>query len=161
MNVVILSGYLTKDYPELRTTGSGKSVCSFSIGVNTGWGENKQTYFPNLIAWNQQAEWISKQPKGTPVQITGWISERKWTDKDGNERRTVEITCNTVETMGRRASDAEQPPQQEPRPENRALYQPRNLTPNLDRNGQPIQPAQQQTITPNYTVYSNDDDLPF
>ena len=57
INKAILMGRLTRD-PELRHTNSGTPVCSFSIAINNGYGENQSTDFINCVAWNKQAEFV-------------------------------------------------------------------------------------------------------
>lgn len=90
-NLVILKGRLTANV-ELKTTPNGKSVCSFSLAVDRGFGENKTTDFINCVAWEQRAEFISKYfAKGSEIRILGEINTRKWQDKDGNNRTAFEI----------------------------------------------------------------------
>ena len=57
INKVILMGRLTRD-PEVRHTSTGKAVCSFSIAIDNGYGENRQTDFINCVAWQNQAEFL-------------------------------------------------------------------------------------------------------
>ena len=61
-NKVILMGRITHDL-ELKTTPSGANVCSFSIAVDRRFqqkGEEKKSDFFNIVAWRQQAEFVSK-----------------------------------------------------------------------------------------------------
>ncbi len=93
-NLVILKGRLTAD-PELKTTPNGKSVCSFKIAVDRGFGDNKATDFLTCVAWEQRAEFISKYfAKGSEIRILGEINTRKWQDKNGNNRTEFEIRVN-------------------------------------------------------------------
>ena len=90
-NLVILKGRLTADV-ELKTTPNGKSVCSFTLAVDRGFGDNKTTDFINCVAWEQRAEFISKYfSKGNEIRILGEINTRKWQDKDGNNRTSFEV----------------------------------------------------------------------
>ena len=59
INKAIIMGRLTRD-PEIRTTSSGKQVTQFTVAVENGYGENKQTAFINCVAWNKQAEFVEK-----------------------------------------------------------------------------------------------------
>ena len=93
-NLVILKGRLTAD-AELKTTPNGKSVCSFTLAVDRGFGDNKTTDFLTCVAWEQRAEFISKYfAKGSEIRVLGEINTRKWQDKDGNNRTSFEIRVN-------------------------------------------------------------------
>ena len=93
-NLVILKGRLTAA-PELKTTQNGKSVCTFTLAVDRGFGDNKVTDFLTCVAWEQRAEFISKYfAKGSEIRILGEINTRKWQDKDGNNRTAFEICVN-------------------------------------------------------------------
>ena len=97
-NLVVLTGRLTAD-PELKTTASGISVCTFGIAVDRAYkkGEEKQTDFLNVVAWRQTAEFVSKWfTKGNLIGIEGSIQTRKFTDKNGNNRTAFEIVANNV-----------------------------------------------------------------
>ena len=97
-NLVVLTGRLTAD-PELKTTPSGISVCSFSIAVDRTYkkGEEKQTDFLNVVCWRSTAEFVSKWfTKGSLIGIEGSIQTRKFTDKNGNNRTAFEIVANNV-----------------------------------------------------------------
>ena len=95
-NLVVLTGRLTAD-PELKTTQSGISVCRFTIAVNRRHqaNEEQQADFINIIAWRQNAEFISKYfKKGNLIGIEGSIQTRKYTDKNGNNRTVFEVVVN-------------------------------------------------------------------
>lgn len=90
-NLVFLKGRLTAD-TEIKSTPNGKSVCSFTIAVDRGYGDNKQTDFITCVAWEQRAEFIGKYfTKGSEIRILGEINTRKWQDKNGNNRTAFEI----------------------------------------------------------------------
>jgi single-strand DNA-binding protein len=95
-NLVCLTGRLTSD-AELKTTANGIDVTSFSIAVDRGYGENKQTDFINIVAWRQTANFITKNfTKGSLIGIEGSIQTRKYQDKDGNNRTVFEVVCNNA-----------------------------------------------------------------
>lgn len=95
-NIAVLMGRMTST-PELKTTPSGVSVTSFSIAVDRGYGENKQTDFINIVAWRQTAEFICKHfTKGSRIAIEGSIQTRKYQDRDGNNRTVFEVVANNV-----------------------------------------------------------------
>ena len=96
MNIVVLMGRMTSA-PELKTTPNGVSVTSFSIAVDRGYGDNKQTDFINLVAWRQTAEFVCKYfTKGSRIAIEGSIQTRRYQDRDGNNRTMFEVVANNV-----------------------------------------------------------------
>lgn len=74
MNKVFLTGRLTAD-AELRTTTSGKSVTTFSLAVNDGFGEKQKAYFFNVVVWGKGAEAVANYThKGSKVAVTGKLT---------------------------------------------------------------------------------------
>jgi single-strand DNA-binding protein len=99
-NKAIIIGRLTKDV-ELKTTGSGVSVASFTVAVDRGYGDNKKTDFINCVAWRQTAEFTSKFfQKGSQIGVEGSIQVRDYTDKDGNKRYVTEIVASNAFFVG-------------------------------------------------------------
>ena len=100
LNHIVIMGRLTRD-PELRRTGTGLAVASFSVAVerdypNKDTGE-KEVDFINCVAWRQCGEFVSKYfSKGSMIVVSGRLQVRKWTDKDGNSRTTAEIVADDV-----------------------------------------------------------------
>lgn len=99
LNRICLMGRLTRD-PELRRTGNGTAVTSFTIAVDRDFksqnGE-KETDFIDIVAWRNTAEFASKYfSKGRMAVVTGRLQLRDWTDKEGNKRRTAEVVADTV-----------------------------------------------------------------
>lgn len=96
-NRIILIGRLTTD-PELRTTPQGINVSSFSIAVNrpsSSKGGERQTDFINIVAWRNNAEFITKYfSKGRLIGIEGSLQSRSYTDKEGNKRTNFEVLCD-------------------------------------------------------------------
>ena len=100
LNHIVIMGRLTRD-PELRRTGSGIAVASFSVAVDRDFGKNengeKETDFIDCIAWRQTGEFVSKYfTKGRMIVVSGRLQVRSWTDKDGNKRRTAEVVADNV-----------------------------------------------------------------
>lgn len=99
MNKAILVGRLTKD-PELKTTGSGVSVCSFTLAINRRFKNAEGGYdadFINCVAWRQQAEFISKYfSKGRMVGICGSIQTRTYDREDGQRVYVTEVVADEV-----------------------------------------------------------------
>lgn len=99
LNKAILMGRLTAD-PELRTTQSGTSVCSFCIAINRQYSKDKeaQADFIDIVAWRQTAEFIVKYfRKGRMIIIDGFIQTRMFEDKNGNKRKAVEVVAGSVQ----------------------------------------------------------------
>ena len=96
INKAILMGRLTRD-PELRHTGTGTPVCSFSVAVDNGYGENKRTDFINCVAWNKTAEFVTNYfGKGKMIIVDGRIQSRSWEDQNGEKRYATEVIAERV-----------------------------------------------------------------
>ena len=100
LNHIVIMGRLTRD-PELRRTGRGVAVASFTVAVDRDFGKNengeKETDFIDCVAWRQTGEFVSKYfTKGRMAVVSGRLQIRPWTDKDGNKRRTAEIVADNV-----------------------------------------------------------------
>ena len=96
MNCVILCGRTTTDI-DLRTTTSGKSVTSFALAVDRP-GTNDKTDFIPIVAWEKTAEFLNKYiSKGRKIIVEGFLSTRKYEDKNGNSRVAYEVVANRVE----------------------------------------------------------------
>ena len=99
LNHIVLMGRLTRD-PELRRTGSGVAVASFTLAVDRDYavqGAEKETDFVDIVAWRNTAEFVSKYfTKGRMAVVSGRLQIRNWQDKDGNKRRTAEVVADNV-----------------------------------------------------------------
>ncbi|MBQ9850531.1 MAG: single-stranded DNA-binding protein [Clostridia bacterium] len=106
LNSAVIMGRLVAD-PELRTTGSGISVTSFTVAVDRRFvrqGEERQADFIDIIAWRQTAEFISKYfRKGSMIAVQGSIQTRMYEDKNGNKRKAVEIVADNASFCGSKA----------------------------------------------------------
>lgn len=143
MNSINITGRLCAD-PELKTTQSGVSVCSYDLAVKRPKVKDT-TDFLKIVSWRQGAEYISKYAhKGDMVAVTGVLTTRTYEDSNGNKRTSYEIVSDTVEIVGgKKISTVEQLPQ----------YPAQNSAPSA----QYQQAFNQQGFE---TVYS-DEDLPF
>ena len=99
VNTAVLMGRLTTT-PELRYTSSNVPVTSFTLAVNRSYAKSsaeKQTDFIDIVAWRSTAEFVSRYfSKGQLVAVEGSIQTRTYQDKDGNNRKAVEIVANNV-----------------------------------------------------------------
>jgi len=155
MNYAMIMGRLTAD-PELKSTGSGVAVCSFTVAVDRrfkGQNEERQTDFIRCVAWRQSAEFLSRYfKKGSMVAVMGNIQVRSYEDKNGNKREAVELVAENIHFTGERSQGGgggnfrDQPPLPEPPP---------------DR-GNPQQQSSYSTASAaDFDEIAGDDDLPF
>ena len=98
LNHITIMGRLVRD-PELRRTGSGIAVASFTVAVDRDFGGRdggeRETDFIDCVAWRQTGEFVSKYfTKGRMIVVSGRLQIRSWTDKDGNKRRTAEVVAD-------------------------------------------------------------------
>ena len=97
LNHVTIMGRLTRD-PELRRTGSGVAVASFTVAVDRDFGGKdgeKETDFFDCVAWRATGEFVAKYfTKGRMIVVDGRLQSRNWTDKEGNKRHTVEVVAD-------------------------------------------------------------------
>ncbi len=104
VNKVILLGFLGKD-PELKYTGSGATVCRFSLATNETFknkaGEvQRRTEWHSIVAWGKLAEICGEYlAKSKQVYIEGSIRIGKWTDRDGNERKSYDIVARYMQML--------------------------------------------------------------
>lgn len=99
LNHIVLMGRLTRD-PELRRTGSGIPVTSFTLACDRDFAakwQEKETDFVDVVVWRNTAEFVAKYfAKGRMAVVSGRLQIRVWTDKDGNKRRNAEILADSV-----------------------------------------------------------------
>ncbi len=97
LNSVQLIGRFTRD-PELRTTQSGISTCSFTIAVDRNFvrqGEERKADFIGCVAWRQTAEFISRYfKKGNLIALEGSIQTRTWDDNEGKRHYVTEVVVD-------------------------------------------------------------------
>lgn len=139
---VVVVGNLGKD-PEIRSTGSGKKVASFSLAVDQGYGDNKKTEWVNIIAWEKLAELAEKFLKrGKTVALSGYLQTSSWEDKQsGQKRYKTEVVARDITFMDS-GSRSDGGTRQAPAPRQQAAPQARATAPAED-------------------AFISDDDLPF
>jgi single-strand DNA-binding protein len=109
INRVVLIGRLVRD-PELRVTGTGKSVCDFSIAVSKRIkptdGSPDADFF-RCSCWEKSAEYVSNYlTKGRLIAVEGRLTSRKYTASDGSNREVVEIVADNVQGLDRPRDEA-------------------------------------------------------
>ena len=112
-NKIIIVGYLGRD-PELRYTPQGTPVCDFSVATTerrkdkSGEVQEATTWF-RVSLFGRQAEVASQYlAKGRQVYVEGQLSQRDWTDKEGNTRTSLEVRGTEVQFLSP-ASESDQP----------------------------------------------------
>lgn len=105
VNKVILIGNLGQD-PEKRVTGSGQTVCTFSIATTDRWSDKggqaqERTEWHRIVVWGPQAENCAQYlAKGRQAYIEGRLQTRQWDDKEGHKRTTTEVVAQRVQFLG-------------------------------------------------------------
>jgi single-strand DNA-binding protein len=100
LNKIMLIGNLGRD-PELNVTAEGTPVTKFSLAVSrkTSNGEKETEWF-NIVAWRQLAEICERYlHKGSKVYIEGRLTQRKYTDKEGVQRTSIEVIANDMKML--------------------------------------------------------------
>ena len=155
LNHIVLMGRLTRD-PELRRTGSGVAVASFTLAVDRDFaaqGAERETDFVDIVAWRNTAEFVSKYfTKGRMAIVSGRLQIRNWTDKDGGKRRTAEVVADNVYFGdSRRDAQADSAPGFAPAPQSYGGY-----------SSAPAAPAPAASTASDFAMLEDDDDqLPF
>ncbi len=108
MNTITIAGNLGRD-AELRHTSNGDAVLQFSVADNQG--RDKQTIWWRCSLWGKRAEALAQYlTKGQQVTVAGTVSEREWTDREGNPRKSMEVRVNEIALQGgRREEPSERP----------------------------------------------------
>ena len=101
LNHIVIMGRLTRD-PELRTTQSGTTLCSFGLAVNRrrkAEGQAEVDFF-NITAWRQLGEICAKYlHKGRKCCVVGQIQIRTYDAQDGTKRTAVDIVAEDIEFL--------------------------------------------------------------
>ena len=106
INKVILIGNLGGD-PELKKTGTDKSVCTFSVATDRSRRDEsgtteQQTEWHNIVCFGKAAESSAKYlKKGRQVYVEGRIQTEKWEDKSGAARVSNKVVANVIQFIGR------------------------------------------------------------
>ncbi|PIR73871.1 MAG: single-stranded DNA-binding protein [Candidatus Moranbacteria bacterium CG10_big_fil_rev_8_21_14_0_10_35_21] len=110
VNKVILVGRLTRD-PEIRNTSSGQTVASVSLATNRFWKDKNgqkqdKTEYHNVVLWGRLAEIVGQYlTKGQEAYFEGRMETRKYTGKDGIEKRYTEVVAENMQ-LGSRAQNS-------------------------------------------------------
>ena len=111
LNKIMLIGNLGRD-PELNVTAEGTPVTKFSLAVNRTYksntGEKKEeTEWFNIVAWSKLAETCERfLHKGSKVYIEGRLTQRKYTDREGAQRTSVEVIANDMKMLDSKSASS-------------------------------------------------------
>lgn len=112
MNIVTIAGNLGKD-AELRHLPNGDPLVSFSVADSMG--KDKGTIWWNCTLFGKRAESLHQYlVKGQQVTVIGTVAERSFTDKDGNQRKSMDVRVQDLALQGGRRDDPA--PRQAPNP---------------------------------------------
>lgn len=102
INNVVLVGRLTKD-PELKYTGNGTAVATFTLAVNrnfTNADGEREADFPNCVIWRKSAEALANYArKGSLIGITGRIQTRNYENQQGQRVYVTEVVCENFQLL--------------------------------------------------------------
>ena len=101
--IITIVGNLTAD-PEIRTTGSGASVASFTIAStprtwnrSTNQFEDGQALFMRCSAWRDLATHCAQSlAKGMRVIVQGRLQQRSYQAQDGSNRTVIELQVDEI-----------------------------------------------------------------
>jgi len=129
MNIFSFTGNLGKDC-EVKTTQSGSTLCEFSVGVSSGYGDKQKTTWANCVIFGKRAE--GKLPehltKGQKVAISGELTQETWQKTDGGTGFKLKVVVNSLDLIGVREQPsapqqrAPQQPAQQPAPQKQGFH---------------------------------------
>ena len=108
MNSITITGNLGKD-AEMRALNDGTPVLSFSVADNQG--KDKPSIWWSASLFGRRAESLQQYlTKGQQVTVIGTVSEREWTDKEGNKRKSMDVRVNDIALQGGKRDEGERQP---------------------------------------------------
>lgn len=105
INRVVMVGRMTRD-PELRRTGSGAAVTSFTLALNRNYNsaDGQQADYISCVVWNKVAENVAQYcSKGSLVGIEGRLRSRTYDNAQGQRVYVTEVVCDSVQFLETRA----------------------------------------------------------
>ena len=120
MNSITITGNLTRD-AELRSLSDGTAVLAFAVADNQG--KDKTAIFWNASLFGKRADSLQQYlTKGQQVTVVGTVSEREFTDKEGNKRKSMDVRVNDIALQGGKRDEGDRQP-------SRAARQPQRSAP--------------------------------
>ena len=116
MNNWNFTGNIGKD-AEQRYTPSGDAVLQFSVGVKSGYGDKASTTWARCAMWGKRGEAVAQYlTKGQLVGISGEVTLREFTDRDGQKRSSLEVRVNDLSLLGGKRDGEQSAPRSESAP---------------------------------------------
>lgn len=117
MNNITVAGTLGRDC-ELKHLHNGDTIANFSVADSMG----KGTIWWNCTLYGKRAEALSQYlTKGQAVTVSGSVSEREWTDKEGNKRKSMDVRVNDIALQGGRRDSEPHFERRSPKPQQDAF----------------------------------------
>lgn len=101
INRVVMVGRMTRD-PELRRTGSGAAVTSFTLALNRNYNsaDGQQADYISCVVWNKVAENVAQYcSKGSLVGVEGRLRSRTYDNAQGQRVYVTEVVCDSVQFL--------------------------------------------------------------
>lgn len=168
LNRVIIKGRIGDD-PIIKTTATGKEVCTISLAVDNGekdeHGEKTADWF-SVVAWGATATFLTRYfQKGRMVIVSGRLRSRKYTDKNGNKRTQTEIVAEDFDFADSKPDGATMTAPAPAPAQYSAPAQPApaytNTTPYTPPQTPGYAPGGYAPAAPSFPQYDDDPDLPF
>ena len=117
MNNWNFTGSLGQDC-KVATTQNGKTVCEFSVAVNSGYGDNKKTTWANCVMFGKRAE--GQLPgylvKGQKVAVSGEMTLDTW-EANGVKGAKVKVFVSSIDLIGEKKAEQQAAPRQQQAPQ--------------------------------------------
>lgn len=109
MNLFACTTRCYKD-AEQRFTQGGESIVSFTGAVDAGYGDSKTTSWIKFTMWGKRGTSVLPYLKDkTQIAVSGELANRKWTDKEGQDRYSLEVRVNDLTLVGGKQSNDSAP----------------------------------------------------
>ena len=106
LNHNVIMGRLCGD-PELRRTGTGKAVVSFTVACDKPGKDSGASFIP-CVAWEKTGEFINNFfLKGSPIVVEGRLESRQYETKDGQKRSVLEVVVSQAHFCGKKEATEE------------------------------------------------------
>ncbi len=150
INVFTASGRLGNDL-DVKYTQNNKCIGSFSLPVESGWGDNKKTAWVSCKLFGDRAEKLAQYlTKGSQVTVTGSFQLDEW-EKDGIKHSRPVIVVNDIQLPPQQ--QGQQQNRQQPIQQHRPIQQPQQMPTQAQRQQAPQQQPQDD--------YGYDSEIPF
>jgi len=114
-NVFSFTGTIGRD-AEVRYLPSGQAVLNVTVANNIGYGDKQQTLWVRCALWGKRAEGTLKDylKKGQQVFVSGELTQSEYKAQDGTTKTSLELNCNILDLVGKRAEGGQAAPQPKP-----------------------------------------------